>query len=233
MVTNAQRARRGRIPRVVLIGATGTGKTAWVRHRIRTAADSEWLVDDPEGEYEPQDFPRRPCFVLSTVDDLEGIERPKSGNGIYLFRHADGESVAQLALDMCNVAVVFDEGDQDFAVDTGKPNKRTARWRVFNRGRQHEVSVYLLCRSVFDIARTTTRNASHVVFGVITEPSDLKEIEKRCGPETAALVAALPDPEISAPKEGGVRLVEVKMRGIKVPQAVFVPFNPHAKEKAA
>ena len=201
----------------MVIGVSGTGKTAWVRHRIRTTCKTaDWLVCDPEGEYQPEDFGGR-CTVMGGTDEMADLERDKPG-WVYVFRAADGESVARLALDMERVGVVFDEGDQDFR---GYLDAHSARWRVLNRGRQHEVSPYVLVRRAADVARTGTANATHAVLCWTREARDLDFIEGWCGKDARAAVEALPHPVEQASKTG-VYVVECRV-GLDA-RRVFVPF---------
>ena len=192
MSYDAERAAQGQVPLVVVIGKRGTGKTRWMRDYIsRHVTQTDFLVCDPEAQYRAEDFHGRATNV--SASRFQWVKRTAPG-WVYLFRDADGETVARIALHMGHCAVVLDEADADYGKQGHWIDKESALWKLVNRGRQHFVGAYVLFRRPVDVSRTSTANASAAVICYVQEQRDLQWIEENWGKDAATLVRRLPPP---------------------------------------
>jgi hypothetical protein len=223
----AIRRAQGNVPATVVFGVRGSGKTSWLRHKIRTTVTrTDWLVNDPSGEFEPEDFGGR-ATVLQHTGEMYRTRRPKPG-WAYIFRAATNEEVAQLAMDMGHVAVAFNEGDSDFR---GFVDEDSACWAVYNKSRQFFVAPYTLARRPTDVVKGARCNVTHAVFTFTQDEDDLDNIRALCGvPGVDDAVAALPHPRWPAgrsrnggpaARKDGVYVVECCV-GLEF-RTVFIP----------
>lgn len=165
---------------VAVMGATGAGKSMYIKGRIRKEKPARLLIWDPEGEYEG--FGRDVSSLGELVKLLQGAGR-KSFR--FVFRPVDDLSKAKKQFDMfCNIA--FAAKDLRLIAEELKfvtsPSYAPPGWSKINlRGRKHGITVIGTSQRPASIDKDFLGNATLVRAGRMNYEEDAKAVAKVLG----------------------------------------------------
>lgn len=160
---------------IAVIGASGSGKSAWIKQQLRAGQPSRLLVWDPQDEYE--------AFGRVVTDQRDLVESVKAAHGAgegFALVYQPGDRIStyvrkfdlfcELAYAVGDCCVVVDE-----LGDVTEPNRAPDGWSVITRkGRHKGLMVFGGAQRPANIDKDFFSNASFVHCGRLNYDVDVK-----------------------------------------------------------
>ena len=180
---------------VAVMGASGTGKSAWTKQQLLAGRPDRLLIWDPEGEYtdlahqvtDPRELMRLAQFDRFALA-FYGAAAPELAEQQFAF-------VCRLAFELASrhgrpITFAADE-----LQEVTKPNRAPPEWAaVVRRGRKFGISVYGIGQRPAEIDKTLFSNASRMHIGRLSFQDDQRTFGAALGVAPAE-IAALDDLE--------------------------------------
>lgn len=175
-----------------VIGASGSGKSAYIKGEIRRRKPRRLLIYDPEGEYAK--FGR----VVSHLEDVHKVltqAGPAKPFKLVFAPHADpGRAVKQFEL-LCRIA--FHTGNllliAEELADVTQPQKAPVGWSMISRrGRKRGVQVIGATQRPASIDKTFLGNCTQVRAGRLLYEEDARAVGKVLGVPHLELLSLAP-----------------------------------------
>jgi hypothetical protein len=172
-----------------VLGASGSGKSAYIKKRLRTEKPQRLLIYDPEGEFGK--FGRE----LTKISDVLSVLQQAGDDGAFklVFNpHADpGRAVGQFEL-LCRMA--FHAGNLMFVVeelaDVTQPTKAPVGWSMLTRrGRKRGCRIIGASQRPASIDKTFLGNCTRVRCGRLMYEEDARAVGKVLGVDHAQLLS--------------------------------------------
>lgn len=165
---------------VAVMGATGAGKSLYIKGRIKREKPARLLIFDPEGEYEG--FGRE---VSSMGDLVKLLKKVGAGPFRFVFRPADDLAAAKKQFDLfCSIA--FAAKNLWLIAEELKfwtsPSYAPPGWSKVNlRGRKHGLTVIGASQRPASIDKDFLGNATLVRAGRMNYEEDARAVAKVLG----------------------------------------------------
>lgn len=164
-----------------VIGASGSGKSAYIKGEIRRRKPKRLLIYDPEGEYAA--FGRQ-VSKMSEVHSILLQAQGGKGFKVVFCPHADPKKAAAQFNLLCRLA--FEAGHMLFVAeelaDVTTPSHAPAGWSMMTRrGRKRGVSIIGATQRPANIDKNFLGNCSAVRSGRLMYEEDARAVAKVLG----------------------------------------------------
>lgn len=177
---------------VAVLGASGSGKSSYMKAELRREKPRRLLIYDPDGEY--------PTFgrQVSKLADVQSVlHQASGGKGFKLvFRpHADPVKARKQFDMLCRL--VFEAGDMRYLVDeladVTTPSWSPPGWSmVTRRGRKRGIRIFGAAQRPANIDKNFLGNCSRVRSGRLMYEDDAKAVSKVLGVPPGEMLALAP-----------------------------------------
>lgn len=160
---------------IAVMGASGSGKSAWIKEQLRTGAPARLLVWDPQDEYAAfgrpvADLRDLTASVRAAVEADDGFALVYQPGNAFSTYGAKFDLFCQLAYATENCCVVVDE-----LGDVTEPSRAPDGWSILSRkGRHRGLTLFGGAQRPANIDKDFIGNATMVHCGRLNYENDTK-----------------------------------------------------------